>query len=90
VKCAGKKLLKQNLRVYMQCYSSEYSDWLRAGQPRGCNSSTGRVKNFHFSTSSSTALGPTQSPIQWVSRGLFPQGIKRPWRETFKVPLTSV
>jgi hypothetical protein len=26
--------------------------------------------NFQFSTSSKPALGPTESPIQWVSRAL--------------------
>jgi hypothetical protein len=29
---------------------SRYSDWLRAGRPRGWSSSPGRVKNFLFST----------------------------------------
>jgi hypothetical protein len=52
---------------------SRYSDWLRAGRPRGRNWSPGRVKNFLFSTSSRPALGPTQPPIQWVP-GAFPRG----------------
>jgi hypothetical protein len=51
-------------------YHSPYSDWLRAGRPRGWSSSPGRVKNFLFSTSSRPALGPTQPPIQWVAWAL--------------------
>jgi hypothetical protein len=37
---------------------------------RGRISSPGRVKNFLLSASSRPALGPTQSPIQWVRRAL--------------------
>jgi hypothetical protein len=59
---------------------SRYSDWLRAGRPRGRRSSPGRVKNFLFSTSSRPDLGPTQLPIQWVPRALSP-GVKRPGSE---------
>jgi hypothetical protein len=43
---------------------SRYSDWLRAGRPRGRSSSPGRVKNFNFSISSKPALGFTQPPIK--------------------------
>jgi hypothetical protein len=50
-------------------YCSRYSDWLRAGRPRGRSSSPGRVKNFLFSTSSRSAVGPTQPPIQWAPGG---------------------
>jgi hypothetical protein len=50
-------------------YCSRYSDWLRAGGPRGQSSSPGRVKNFLFSTLSIPALGSTQQ-----YRGLFPRG----------------
>jgi hypothetical protein len=56
---------------------NRYSDWLRAGRPRGRSSSPGRVKNVLFSKSSRLALGSTQPPIQWVS-GLFPPRVKRP------------
>jgi hypothetical protein len=49
---------------------SRYSDWLRAGRPRGQSSSPGRVKNFLFSTSSRQLLGPNQLPIQWVPGAL--------------------
>jgi hypothetical protein len=47
-------------------FTFRYSDWLRAGRPRGWSSSPGRVKNVIFSTSSRPALGFTQPPIQWV------------------------
>jgi hypothetical protein len=53
-----------------------YSDWLRAGRPRGRSSSPGRVKNFHFSISSRPALGHTQSPVEWVLGALSPE-VKR-------------
>jgi hypothetical protein len=39
------------------------------------DSTPGRSKNFLFSTSSRPALGPTQTPIQWI-HGEFPRGIK--------------
>jgi hypothetical protein len=56
---------------------------------RGVGSSNpGRVKNFVFSTSSRPALGPTQSPIQWVPGALSP-GVKRPGREADHSPATS-
>jgi hypothetical protein len=48
--------------------------------PRGRSSSPGRVKNFHFSTSSRPALGPTQPPIQRVPGALSP-GVNLPGRE---------
>jgi hypothetical protein len=32
--------------------------------------STGRVKNFHFSRASRPVVGPTHSPLQWVSGAL--------------------
>jgi hypothetical protein len=56
-------------------YRSRYSDWLRTGRPRDRSSSPDGGKNFHFSMSSTPALGPTQPPIQWVP------GVKRPKRE---------
>jgi hypothetical protein len=64
-----------------------YSDWLRAGRLRGRNSSSGRVKNFLFSTSSRPALEPTY-PIQWVPGAVF-QGVKRPGREPNHSPPNS-
>jgi hypothetical protein len=67
---------------------SRYSNWLRAGRRRGRSSSLGRVKNFHFSTSSRPALGPTQPLIQWVPGALSP-GVKRQRRETDHSPPTS-
>jgi hypothetical protein len=65
--------------VYLQI--SRYSDWLRVGRQRGRSSSPGTVKNFLFSTSSRSVLGPTQPPIQWVPGGSYPGA----WRW----PLTS-
>jgi hypothetical protein len=49
---------------------SRDSNWLWAGRQRCRSSSSGRVKNSLFSTSSRPALGPTQSPIQWVPGAL--------------------
>jgi hypothetical protein len=40
-----------------------------------------RVKNFLFSTSSRPALGPTLTPIKWVS-GALSLRVKQPERET--------
>jgi hypothetical protein len=40
---------------------------------------------FLFTTASRTALGPTQLPIQWVSRALS-LGVKRPGREADHLP----
>jgi hypothetical protein len=65
-----------------------YIDWLRAGRPRGWNSSPGWDKNFFFSKSSRPALGSTQPPIQWVPGALSP-GVKRPGREADHSPPTS-
>jgi hypothetical protein len=56
-----------------------------AGRQMGRSSSHGRVKNFHFSTSSRPVLGSTQSPIQWVPGDLSP-GVKRSWREADHSP----
>jgi hypothetical protein len=50
--------------------------------------SPGRVKNFLFYTSSTLAVGPTELPIQWVSRALSP-GVKRPGREPDHSPPTN-
>jgi hypothetical protein len=52
---------------------SRYSDWLRAGRPRGRSSGPGRGKICFFSMSSRPVPGPTQRPIQWV-RGEKQQG----------------
>jgi hypothetical protein len=51
-----------------------------AGRPRDRSSSHCGIENFHFSISSRLALVPTQPPIKWVQRTLFP-GVKRPGRE---------
>jgi hypothetical protein len=64
-----------------------YSDWLRAGRPRGQILSPGRDKNFLFSTSSRLALGSTQPPIQWLP-GAFSPGVKCPGHEADHSPQT--
>jgi hypothetical protein len=51
-------------------------------------SSSDRVKIFLFSTSSRSALGPTQPPIQWV-RVAISSGVKRPRREADNSPPTG-
>jgi hypothetical protein len=62
-----------------------YSDWLRAGRPRGRSSSPRRVKNFLICASSRPALGSTQPPIQWIPGDLSP-GVKRLGREADHSP----
>jgi hypothetical protein len=47
-----------HLHLLSAGYRSQYSNWLWAGQSRG--------KNYLSSMLSSLALGPTQTPIQWV------------------------
>jgi hypothetical protein len=76
------------LSSYPGLNRSRYSDWLRAGRPRGRRSSLGGVKNFHFSVSSRPALGPTQPPIQWTP-GALSLGVKRPGCEADHLPPTS-
>jgi hypothetical protein len=71
------------IRGYEPGEHSWYSDWLRAGRPRGRSSSPGGGKNFHFSMSSRPALGSTQPSIQWVP------GVKRPVREADHSPPAS-
>jgi hypothetical protein len=41
---------------------------------------SGRGKIFLFSTKSSPAMGPTQSPLQWVPESISP-GVKQTGRE---------
>jgi hypothetical protein len=69
-------------------WRSRYSDWIRAGRPRGQSSSPGRGKNFLFSTSFRPVLGPTQPPIQWVPWALSPW-VKRYGREADHSPPAS-
>jgi hypothetical protein len=59
---------------------SQYSDWLRAGRPRGRSSIPGRVKNFLISVSPRPALVSIQTPFKMV-RGTLAPGVKRPGRE---------
>jgi hypothetical protein len=49
--------------------------WMTEGSP-----SPSGVKNFLFSTLSRKALGPTQSPIQWVP-GVISPAVEQPGRE---------
>jgi hypothetical protein len=69
-------------------YRIWYNDWIHAGRPKGRTSSPCRGKNFHFSTLSRSALGPTQPPIQWVP-GAFSPGLKRLGREADHSPPAS-
>jgi hypothetical protein len=68
--------------------SSRYSDWLRAGRPRGRSSSSRSVENFLFSIAPAPALGPIQPPLQWVMGPISPR-VKRPGREADYSPPTS-
>jgi hypothetical protein len=61
---------------------------LRARWPRVRSSSTGKDKNFLFSTLSRPVLGSAQPPIQRVPGALSP-GVKRPGRESDYSPPTS-
>jgi hypothetical protein len=57
--------------------SSQYSVWLRAGRPGDRGSIPGRGKRiFPVAYVSRPAVGPAQSPLQWVPGGSFP-GVKR-------------
>jgi hypothetical protein len=56
-----------NFIAYIDIFGAgiaRYSDWLRAERMRAQSSSAGRIKNFLFSKSSRSAVGPTQVPIQ--------------------------
>jgi hypothetical protein len=76
------------MRIYESGERSLYSDWLRAGQKRGRSLSPGRIKNFHFSTSSRPAVGSNQSPVQWLL-GVLSPGVKWPGREPNHSPPTT-
>jgi hypothetical protein len=65
-----------------------YSNWLRAGRPRGRSSSPDRIKNFLFSTSSIPDLGSNEPLIQCVTGALSP-GVKRSGREAANSPPAS-
>jgi hypothetical protein len=84
--------LNRPVPSYKRCYFEFriynlfwYSDWLRAGWPRGLNSSPGGVKNFlHLSR---PAMGPTQT-IHWLW-GALSLGVERRGREDGHSPQTS-
>jgi hypothetical protein len=46
--------------------------WIKAGRPRGRNSSPGKGRIFLLSTSSIPAHKPTKLPFQWVPSALSP------------------
>jgi hypothetical protein len=62
----GIRICPQNYTVSQATGSQSHSDWLWAGQPGGRTYSPRRVKDFHFSISSTPALGSTKPPTQWV------------------------
>jgi hypothetical protein len=65
-----------------------YSDWLRAGRPRGRSSRPDSVKIFLFSTWSRPALEPTHPPLHLAPEALS-SGVKRPGREADHSPPAS-
>jgi hypothetical protein len=70
--------LLQKKNVIEACTVSRHSDGLRAGQPRF--DSRQEQESFLYFTASRPALGPIQSPIQWVPAAIF-SGLKRTRRE---------
>jgi hypothetical protein len=46
------------------------------------------IKDFHFFTSSRTALGPTEPPMQWLPRAIYPE-VKQPRYKADNSPQTS-
>jgi hypothetical protein len=60
--------IQQNyvLRLIYRGQRSQYSECLRAGRPRSPSSSPYRVKNFHFSILSRSALWSTQPSVNWL------------------------
>jgi hypothetical protein len=67
--------------------ASQYSVWLRTGRP-GFDPRQGQ-RIFPFTSSSRTALGPTQPPIQLVQGDPFRGGKARPGRDTDHSPPSS-
>jgi hypothetical protein len=68
---------------------SRFSDRIRATMLRGRSSSSGRIKNFEFFTSSRPVLGPIQPSMQWIPE-YFPPEVKRHGREAHHSPPISV
>jgi hypothetical protein len=76
------------VNVHKLRYRDLYSEWLRAGRPRGRSLSPGKVKNFLFPAASRPAEGLTQPPIQCVW-GPPCSRLKRQGREADHSPSTS-
>jgi hypothetical protein len=60
---------RQLIKLWLVLINLESQDsvvGITTGRPRGRSSSPGGGKNFHFSMSSTPAVGTTQPPIQWV------------------------
>jgi hypothetical protein len=73
----------KNLSLCKLPLRSRYNEWLRAGRQRIRSSSPSKGKSFQFLVSSSPALWPTQSPVQWVP------GVMRQRRNANNSPLSS-
>jgi hypothetical protein len=54
----GRVIVSSTCHLYLQIYS----DWLRAGRPRGCSSSPARVKNFLHVIQTGSGVHPTSYP----------------------------
>jgi hypothetical protein len=67
-------------------WRSRYSDWLRAGRPRGRSSSPGSVKNFLQVVQTGSGAHPVSYP---KVRGAPSPGVKRHGREADHSPPTS-
>jgi hypothetical protein len=76
--------MKETLRGLFQ--SIQYSDWLRAGQPRDRRSNPGKVKNFHYCTFS---RGSKAYPVSYPMANRDAVRVKRPCRQAEHSPQTS-
>jgi hypothetical protein len=67
-------------------WGSRYSDWLRAGRPRGRSSSPGRIKNFLQVFQTGSGVHPTSYQM---GTGALSPGVKRPGPEADHLHLIS-